>query len=124
MNRLLIGTSVAIIFAVSQMVIAADQAEKAETAESKAKVLEQNAAAGGSKTMPSQAETITKSETQAVDPVGEEPLDEAIICLSRTIYWETPERGAREHGSSGQCCHESAREEGLSKYNLWRCQAR
>ena len=43
----------------------------------------------GSKTPPSVSEIITTSETQAVDPVGTEPLDDAITCLSRTIYWET-----------------------------------
>ena len=50
--------------------IAADRAQKAETAESKAGVLEQNAAAEGSKARPSPSEIITKPEAQAVDPAG------------------------------------------------------
>ena len=31
---------------------------------------------------------INKPEAQAVDPAGGEPLDDAITCLARTIYWE------------------------------------
>jgi spore germination cell wall hydrolase CwlJ-like protein len=76
--------------------IAADQAQKAEAAESKAEVLEQNVTAEGSKALPGPSEFITKPEAQAVDPVGEDPLDDAITCLSRTIYWET--RGERAAG--------------------------
>ncbi len=89
MGQILIATCLATILFVGQQAIAADQAQKADAAESKAKVLEQNAAAGGSKAHPSKSEIITKPESQAVDPVGKEPLDEAITCLSRTIYWET-----------------------------------
>ncbi len=74
--------------------IAADRTQKAETAESKAEVLEQSAAAEGSKARPSPSEIITKPEAQAVDPVGKELLDDAITCLSRTIYWETRGDGA------------------------------
>jgi spore germination cell wall hydrolase CwlJ-like protein len=75
---------------------AADRAQKAEAAESKAGVLEQNATAEGGKTLPSPSEIITKTEAQAVDPIGEEPLNDAITCLSRTIYWEA--RGERATG--------------------------
>ena len=76
---------------------AADRAQKAETAESKAEVLEQKAATEeGSKGLSSSTEIITKPEVQAVDPVGKEPLDDAITCLSRTIYWE-----ARGDGAAG-----------------------
>ena len=74
--------------------IAADQAQKAEAAESKAGVLEQSVTAEGSKPLPAPSELITKPEAQAVDPAGEEPLDDAITCLSRTIYWETRGEGA------------------------------
>ena len=34
------------------------------------------------------AEAITPSEVQAVDPAGVAPLDDAITCLARSIYWE------------------------------------
>jgi len=33
-------------------------------------------------------QVITKAEVQAVDPAGKESIDDAITCLSRTIYWE------------------------------------
>jgi spore germination cell wall hydrolase CwlJ-like protein len=56
-------------------------------AESKAQVLEQSIAEG-SKSLPTPSEVIDKSEVQSVDPVGNEPLDNAITCLARTIYWE------------------------------------
>ena len=64
--------------------------------ENKAEVLEQNAAPEGSKAVPSPSEIITKPEAQAVDPIGEEPLDDAITCLSRTIYWEARGEGTAD----------------------------
>jgi spore germination cell wall hydrolase CwlJ-like protein len=93
MRQIWIAACLATIFLLGQE-IAADQAQKAETAESKAGVLEQNAAAEGSKALPSPSEIITKPEAQAVDPVGEGPLNDAITCLSRTIYWEARGEGA------------------------------
>ncbi len=93
MRQIWILTCLAVMISVSQT-IAADQARIAETAESKAEVLEQDAAADGGKSLPSRSEIITKPEAQAVDPVGEELLDDAITCLSRTIYWETRGEGA------------------------------
>ena len=95
MRQIWIATCLATILLVGQA-IAADRAHKAEAAESKAGVLEKNAAAEGSKALPSPSEIITKPEAQAVDPVGEEPLNDAITCLSRTIYWEA--RGERAAG--------------------------
>jgi spore germination cell wall hydrolase CwlJ-like protein len=68
--------------------------QTAESTERKAGVLEKNAAAQGSKALPSPSELIRKIEVQAVDPVGEEPLNDAITCLSRTIYWEARGEGA------------------------------
>ena len=62
---------------------------KEEAAKAKAEVLEDKASAKGSKTLPTPAEIITKPQAQSVDPIGEEPLDDAITCLARTIYWET-----------------------------------
>jgi spore germination cell wall hydrolase CwlJ-like protein len=87
MRQIWVATCLATILLVGQA-CAADQAQKAEIAESKAEVLEQNAVAGGSKAPPASSQIVTKTEAQAVDPVGEEPLDDAITCLSRTIYWE------------------------------------
>ncbi|WP_430229257.1 cell wall hydrolase [Nitrosomonas communis] len=76
--------------------IAAGQTQKAENAESKAEVLEQRAATEGGNNPPSTTEIVTKPEAQAVDPAGKKPLDDAITCLSRTIYWE-----ARGDGTDG-----------------------
>jgi spore germination cell wall hydrolase CwlJ-like protein len=68
--------------------IAADQAQNKEVAVGKAQVLEQKAAEKGSATPAPKAEAITQPEAQAVDPVGKAPLDDAITCLARSIYWE------------------------------------
>lgn len=84
------------IFLLVGQASAADQAEKAEAAKSKAGVLEEKASAKGGKALPAPAETISKTEAQAVDPIGEEPVDGAVTCLARTIYWE-----ARGEGDAG-----------------------
>ncbi|WP_292926566.1 cell wall hydrolase [Nitrosomonas sp.] len=76
--------------------VAADQARKAEIAESKAEVLEEKAAPDGSKVPPTPAQLISKPQAQAVDAIGEEPLDGAVTCLARSIYWE-----ARGQGDTG-----------------------
>jgi len=93
MRKIWVVTCLAAILLAGQA-SAADQAQKAEAAESKAEVLEQNSASEGSKAAPARSEIITKTEAQAVDPVGEEPLNDAITCLSRTIYWEARGEGA------------------------------
>ena len=93
MRQIWVATCLATILLAGQAT-AADRAQKAEAAENKAGVLEQNSAAKGNKTPPSPSETITKTEAQAVDPVGKESLDDAITCLSRTIYWEAKGEGA------------------------------
>ena len=93
MLQLWVAACLATILLVSQAT-AADRTQKAEAVEKKVGALEQNAAAEGSKALPSPSEIITKTEAQAVDPVGEEPLDHAITCLSRTIYWEAKSEGA------------------------------
>jgi spore germination cell wall hydrolase CwlJ-like protein len=87
MRNIWIAIGLAIIFLIGQAT-AADQEQKADAAEKKAEVLEQNAAADGSKARPSSSSIITKPEVQAVDPAGEEDLNDAITCLARTIYWE------------------------------------
>jgi spore germination cell wall hydrolase CwlJ-like protein len=75
-------------FLVMGLANAADQVQKEETAKGKAEVLEEKASAKGSKALPTPTEKISKPEAQSVDPTGEEPLDDAITCLARTIYWE------------------------------------
>jgi len=93
MCQIWIAICFAIIFVLGQA-NAADRASKAEAAQSKATVLEQKAANGSSTVLPSSSEIITKPEAQAVDPVGAGPLDDAITCLSRAIYWEARGDGA------------------------------
>lgn len=68
--------------------IAADQVQNKEVAVDKAQALEQKAAEKGSATPAPKAEAITQPEAQAVDPVGKAPLDDAMTCLARSIYWE------------------------------------
>lgn len=75
-------------FLLAGQATAADQSQKAESAKSKAEALEEKAAPDGSKVPPTPAQLITKPQAQAVDPTGEEPLDDAITCLARSIYWE------------------------------------
>ncbi|WP_409298696.1 cell wall hydrolase [Pseudomonas sp. KCJK8993] len=57
-------------------------------AEDKAQALEQKAADQQSPKTAPQAAPLSKSEAQAVDPAGQAPLDDALTCLSRTLYWE------------------------------------
>ena len=98
MRRIPIVVCVAIVVLVGCQPKKVEQAAPAPeaTIESKEAALEQNAAAAGNKTVPSASETIKKPEAQAVDPTGKEPMDEAITCLARTIYWEA--RGTGEVG--------------------------
>lgn len=67
---------------------AADQEQKQKVAEDKAEVLEHKAAENSSPAPATKAQAITQSEVQAVDPAGAAPLDDAITCLARSIYWE------------------------------------
>jgi spore germination cell wall hydrolase CwlJ-like protein len=69
-------------------VSATDQKQKEESAENKAEVLEQKAAENKKPATEPKVEAITPSEVQAVDPAGAAPLDDAITCLARSIYWE------------------------------------
>ena len=69
-------------------VAAGDQAQKQQAAENKAEVLEHKAAENSNPAPVPKAEAITPSEVQAVDPAGSAPLDDAITCLARSIYWE------------------------------------
>jgi spore germination cell wall hydrolase CwlJ-like protein len=56
--------------------------------EAKAQALEKSAAGDAGHVVPAATEVISKTEVQAIDPAGTKPLDDAITCLSRTIYWE------------------------------------
>lgn len=74
--------------------LSADMAERAEAAVTKAEIFEQNTAEQGDVTRAEPDNTITKAESRAVDPAGEAPLDDAITCLARSIYWEAKGDGA------------------------------
>ncbi|AWY38611.1 cell wall hydrolase [Pseudomonas putida] len=65
-----------------------EQQQKQKVAEDKAEVLEQKAAENTNAPPAPKAEAITQSEVQAVDPAGTAPMDDAITCLARSIYWE------------------------------------
>lgn len=82
----------AVIFLATSLLMgqitAAEQSRKQEIAKDKAEVLETMVSTEGTKAKPTLTEVITKSQAQAVDPKGEEPLDDVITCLARTIYWE------------------------------------
>ncbi|KAI2670427.1 cell wall hydrolase [Pseudomonas sp. TNT3] len=78
----------------SSHVSATDQEQK--KAEDKAEVLEQKAAEKSADVPVPKAEAITTSEVQAVDPAGKSPLDDAITCLARSIYWEAKGRKTNE----------------------------
>jgi spore germination cell wall hydrolase CwlJ-like protein len=70
-------------------VLATDATPQPEAVVSKAQVLEEKAAEKDGPAPPvPKSQTITQSEAQAVDPAGAQPVDDALVCLSRTIYWE------------------------------------
>ncbi|MBH8614391.1 cell wall hydrolase [Pseudomonas mohnii] len=67
---------------------ASDQDQKQQVAKDKAEVLEQKAADNSSPAPAPKSQAITQPEVQALDPAGKAPLDDAITCLARSIYWE------------------------------------
>lgn len=73
-----------------------DQQQKQKVAEDKAEVLEQKAAENPSPAPAPKSEAITQSEVQAVDPAGKAPMDDAITCLARSIYWEAKGKDAAD----------------------------
>ncbi len=83
-------------FLMAGQALASDQARKVEAAKDKAEVLEEKASAEGSKAQPTKAEIITKPQAQAVDTTGQEPLDDALTCLARSIYWEAKSKDDAE----------------------------
>ncbi|MEJ5862743.1 cell wall hydrolase [Pseudomonas farsensis] len=92
LSLLLSGVALA-LFAGS---VAAADSQKAAVAEDKAQVLEEKVVQDAPP--PKKQETLTPTEVQAVDPVGQAPMDDSITCLARTIYWEA--KGADERDMS------------------------
>ncbi|SDG10770.1 Cell Wall Hydrolase [Onishia taeanensis] len=79
-------------------VMAADSAsltreEKSALAQEKAELIEQSIVEGGSDSRPEPDVAITRPGILAVDPLGAAPLDDAITCLSRAVYWEAKGEG-------------------------------
>ncbi|TFH88563.1 cell wall hydrolase [Billgrantia azerbaijanica] len=70
--------------------LAAEEAPLAEEATDKAEALEEAVAPESIPAPPPEPppEPLTEPEVQAVDPTGDNPLEEPITCLSRSIYWE------------------------------------
>lgn len=79
-----------ILFLLADLVNATEQTqtEAASMAKEKAEILEKKVSDNDSETPPKPAEIITKHQVRAVDPSGEEPLEDVITCLARSIYWE------------------------------------
>ncbi|MCU1759755.1 cell wall hydrolase [Pseudomonas sp. 14P_8.1_Bac3] len=81
---------------IGSLAMAAEPEQQKKAAEDKAVVLEQKAADKGTDVPVPKTETITTTEVQAVDPAGTAPLDDAITCLARSIYWEAKGRETAE----------------------------
>ena len=77
-------------------VFATDQQQKQKVAEDKAEVLEHKAVENSSPASASKSQAITQPEVQAVDPAGKAPLDDAITCLARSIFWEAKCKNAAD----------------------------
>lgn len=69
---------------------------KAEIARQKAEQLEQRVVETDEIAPAPAAIRLTPEGTQAVDPRGQAPLDDAISCLARSIYWEAKGTNERE----------------------------
>ena len=82
------GVACAVVILLMGPSVVADREERAEAAKDKAEELEQAVSPEGGAAWSPPTETLTRPEVQAVDPAGAAPLEEAITCLSRTIYWE------------------------------------
>ena len=64
----------------------------ADAARNKAPVLEEQVL-NGEPPGDAAVEPITEAEAQAVDPAGTADLDDPLVCLARTIYWEAKGEG-------------------------------
>jgi hypothetical protein len=69
---------------------------KAEIARQKAEQLEQRVVETDKIEPAPDAARLTPAGTEAVDPRGLAPLDDAITCLARSIYWEAKGTDQRE----------------------------
>jgi len=86
------------VLMIAHPVMAADSApltreQKSTIAQDKAELIEQSIVDGGSESRPDPAVAITRPGIAAVDPAGASPLDDAITCLARAVYWEAKGEG-------------------------------
>lgn len=65
-------------------------------AQQKAEILEQSASHEGGVQPPPRDVRLTRDGVRAIDPKGQAPLDDAVTCLARSIYWEAKGAGKRE----------------------------
>lgn len=72
----------------SPAAVTAQPAATPEEVKDKVQALEAKAAPDGDKSEPAPEEKITPAEAKVVDPDGKEPMEDALTCLARTIYWE------------------------------------
>jgi spore germination cell wall hydrolase CwlJ-like protein len=92
MRVLLVAMAVILMSGTSLRAGRAEEAA-ATKAEEKAAVLEEKVADQPPLEPAKPAERITPTEAKAVDPAGDKPLDDALTCLARTIYWEAKGEG-------------------------------
>lgn len=76
--------------------LADDTRQRAAVALEKAQVLESSASDVGGVTPPPAGVALTPDGVRAVDPRGQAPLDDAITCLARSVYWEAKGTGQGE----------------------------
>ncbi|WP_445620484.1 cell wall hydrolase [Kushneria sp. Sum13] len=74
----------------------ASETTQRAVAQQKAQLLEQRASNEGGVQPPPPHVRLTSDGTRAIDPRGQAPLDDAVTCLARSIYWETKGTNQRE----------------------------
>ena len=75
--------AVGLCMVASTVAVMASEEAAVDATVAKGEVLEEAAAEG----TPA-AETIEPAEAELVDPEGDAPLEDALTCLARTVYWE------------------------------------
>ncbi|WP_086900563.1 cell wall hydrolase [Kushneria marisflavi] len=76
--------------------VQASETTQRAMAQQKARVLEQRASNEGGVQPPPPDVRLTRDGARAIDPNGQAPLDDAVTCLARSIYWEAKGTNARE----------------------------
>ncbi|SPJ32141.1 cell wall hydrolase [Kushneria phyllosphaerae] len=74
----------------------ASETTQRAVAQQKAQVLEQRASNEGGVQPPPPNVRLTREGARAIDPRGQAPLDDAVTCMARSIYWEAKGTNQRE----------------------------